>query len=240
MIPVRRKSRKGPTPQHPFDILHGTDTGQLIPGDELATGHRHDRHITAYHGAAPSLFRKVIARWQPFAQHPLEQTAFVDIGAGKGRAMLLASEFTFRRVIGVELHPALAAATRSNIERYQATHTTPPMHIHEADVMSLRMPTGPCLLFLYNPFGIVMMDRFLDRLAKLFKDRPGQLDVLYVNDEQRELIQQEHKSFRELWRGRIHLSHEDRDADKRIITHDAEGLYVTTGYEDCGIWRLNP
>jgi hypothetical protein len=240
MIPVRRKSRKGPTPKHPFDILHGTDTGQLIPGDELATGHRHDRHITAYHGAAPSLFRKVIDRWQTFAQHPLEQTAFIDIGAGKGRAMLLASEFPFRRITGIELHPALAAATRSNIERYQAANTTPPMHIHEADVMSLRMPTGPCLLFLYNPFGLVLLDHFLTRLAKLFKDRPGQLDILYVNDEQRQLIQQEHKNLRELWHGRIHLSHEDRDADKRIITHDAEGLYVTTGYEDCGIWRLNP
>jgi hypothetical protein len=238
MIPVRRKPRKGPTPQHPFDILHGTDTGQLIPGDDLATGHRHDRYITAYHGAAPSLFRKVMDRWLPFAQHPLERTAFVDIGAGKGRAMLLATEYPFRRIVGVELHPALAAATRSNMEHYQATHITQPMSIHEADVMGFRMPAGPCLVFLFNPFDIMLMDRFLERLAKQFKNRPGELDLIYINDEQRDLIQQSHKQFRELWRGRIFLSHEDRDADKAIIAHDADGLYVTTGYEDCGIWRL--
>jgi hypothetical protein len=240
MIPARRKRRKGPTPKHPFDILHGTCTGSLIPGDDLSTGHRHDRHITAYHGAAPSLFRKLLARWQPLAQHPIPRTAFVDIGAGKGRAMLLASELPFRRITGVELHPALAAAARTNIQRYQSTHTTPPISLHEADVMSLRMPTGPCLLFLFNPFGIVLMDRFLDRLARQFKNRPGELDILYVNDEQRDLFRDHHKQFTELWRDRIFLSHEDRDADKAIITHDADGLYVTSGYEDCGIWRLKP
>jgi hypothetical protein len=240
MIPVRRRRRKGPSPQHPFDRQHGTDTGSLIPGDDLATGHRHDRHITAYHGAAPSLFRKLMRRWQPLAQQPMESINFIDIGAGKGRAMLLAAEMPFRRIIGVELHPALAAAARTNIETFQATHTTPPMRLNEADVMQLRMPVGPCLLFLFNPFDIVLMDRFLDRIAGQFKNRPGELDLLYVNDEQRELLQSHHRQFEELWRGRIHLSHEDREADKAIISHDADGLYVTTGYEDCGIWRLRP
>ncbi len=240
MIPVRRKRRKGPTPAHPFDTLHGTDTGNLIPGDDLATGHRHDRHITAYHGVAPSLFRKLMARWQTLAQHPVEKTAFLDIGAGKGRAMLLASELPFRRIVGVELHPALAAAARSNVEHWQAMYPTPPIRVEEADAMALRMPAGPCLLFLFNPFDVVLMDRLLDRLKQQFQKRPGELDLLYVNDEQREMMQDYHKEFRELWRGRIHHSHEDRAADKAIIEHDAGDMYVTTGYEDCGIWRLQP
>ncbi len=239
MIPARRKRRKGPAPRHPFDLLHGTETGSLIPGDDLATGHRHDRHITAYHGVAPSLFGKLLARWQSAALHPVEHTAFVDIGAGKGRAMLLAAQHPFRRVTCVELHPALAAAARNNIELYQQTHETPPMRLMEGDVMQMRMPAGPCLLFLFNPFDFLLMDRLLDRLERLFQNRPGELDLLYVNDEQREVLRDFHPRFRELWRGRIFLSHEDRDADKAIITHDADGLYVTTGYEDCGIWRLS-
>jgi SAM-dependent methyltransferase len=238
MIPARRRQRRGPAPVHPFDQLHGTDTGSLIPGEDLATGHRHDRHITAYHGVAPSLFRKLLDRWQPLAQRPLEQTAFLDIGAGKGRAMLLAAEYPFRRIVGVELHPALAAAARSNIERWQANHTGPAMRLEEGDAMRLRMPAGPCVVFLFNPFDIVLMDRLLDRLKSQFRDRRNELDILYVNDEQRRLIQEEHPQFQELWRGRLHHSREDRAADKAIIEHDADGLYVTTGYEDCGIWRL--
>ena len=235
MIQARPRKRRGLSPLHPFDRLNGTDTGSLIPGEDLATGHRHDRHITAYHGVAPSLFSKLIAKWQTLAQHPVERTAFIDIGAGKGRAMLLATEYPFRRIVGVELHPALAAAARENVDRSMARKSlfasfSIPIRIEEGDAMRLRMPCGPCLAILFN--------RFLTRLTRQFRARPGELDILYVNDEQRRLVQEEHPAFQELWRGRIHLSHEDRDADKAIISHDADGLYVTTGYEDCGIWRL--
>ena len=171
---------------HPFDTLHGTDTGALIPGEDLATGHRHDRHITAYHGTAPSLFRKLIAHWRRQARHPVEKTAFVDVGAGKGRAMLLAAELPFRRILGIELHPALAAAARRNVQRFAAKHIAPSMTIEEADVMRLRMPAGPCCIFLFNPFDLVLMDRFLDKLTRDFSGREGDLDLLYVNDEQRD------------------------------------------------------
>ena len=238
MIAAHRRRRSGPPPVHPFDALHGTDTGALIPGDELATGHRHDRHITAYHGTAPSLFRKLMAQWQRQARHPLEKTAFVDVGAGKGRAMLLAGELPFRRIVGIELHPALAAAARRNVEQFAAKHVAPAMRVEEADVMRLRVPAGPCCVFLFNPFDLVLMDRFLDKLTRDFRGRESDLDLLYVNDEQRDLILQEYPRFEEVWRGRIHLSHEDRDADKAIIAHCANGLYVTSGYEDCSIWRL--
>lgn len=239
MIKPRAGRQHGTAPVHPFDHSHGTSTGSLIPGDALATGHRHDRHITAYHGAAPSLFRKLMARWRSLASHAIERTAFIDIGAGKGRAMLLAAEYPFRRVAGVELHPALAATARQNVDRWQAKHTGPPIRLQEGDAMGLRMPSGPCLVFLFNPFDAVLMDRLLTRLVRQFRHRPGELELLYVNDEQRRLMLEEHASFKELWRGRIHLSQEDRDADKAIIAHDAAGLYVTTGYEDCGIWRLH-
>ncbi len=223
---------------HPFDALHGTETGALIPGEDLQTGHRHDRFITAYHGTAPSLFSKLMLQWRKVSQHPIEQTAFVDVGAGKGRAMLLAAALPFRRILGVELHPMLAAAARENTEHYQGRFNTPAMRLEEADAMTLRMPAGPCCLFLFNPFDLVLMDRFLDRLTRQFVGREQDLEMLYVNDEQRPMMQHEHPRFRELWHGRIFLSHEDRDADKATIAHCADGLYVTSGYEDCSIWKL--
>ncbi len=232
------RRRTGPVPAHPFDLANGTDTGALIPGEDLATGHRHDRFITAYHGVAPSLFHKLVTRWRSLSAHPIERTAFVDIGAGKGRAMLLAATMPFRRIVGVELHPALAAAARANLEQFQEKHGAPRIRLEEADVMALRMPAGPCCVFVFNPFDLVLMDRFLDRLQRQFTGRECDLELLYANDEQRKLILEEHPRFRELWRGRIFLSREDRNADKAIIAHCADGMYVTTGYEDCSIWKL--
>src|SRR5713226_561215 len=45
------------------------------------------------------------------------RVTFVDLGCGKGRALILAHEAGFRNLIGVEMSPKLAAAARSNLQR---------------------------------------------------------------------------------------------------------------------------
>src|SRR6202012_4517788 len=92
--------------RHPFDVANNVRTSGLIAGRHLKTGHSHDRHATAYYGVAPSVFHRLIQRWRrtkPIA--PIDDFTFIDIGAGMGRAVLLASETPFRQVLGVELHP---------------------------------------------------------------------------------------------------------------------------------------
>jgi len=105
---LQMAKKKARFPKHPFDVEHGTDTGGLTPGVELKTGHENDRHNTAYYGIAPSLFRRFVTQWRKLPPpHRLSSYSFIDIGAGKGRAMLLASEFNFREVVisGAEKYP---------------------------------------------------------------------------------------------------------------------------------------
>jgi len=85
-------------------------------GRHLKSGHRHDRHSTAYYGVAPSVFEALVKRWlksRPSAR--VEEFTFVDVGAGMGRAMLLAARMPFRAVVGAELNPALAKIAQRNL-----------------------------------------------------------------------------------------------------------------------------
>src|SRR5947207_9000390 len=94
---------------HPFDLRHGVDTSGLIGGGELRSGHRNDVFNTAYYGMSPSRFQRVMEYWIADQTHAaLEDYCFVDLGCGKGRAVMMASEFAFREVVGVELHASLA------------------------------------------------------------------------------------------------------------------------------------
>ena len=94
-----------PPPQHPFDQIHGVETSGLIAAGNLITGHPNDSHVTAYYGVAPSILRTLIACWRDTPPpHPIHSYTFIDYGAGKGRAMLVASELPFRKVIGIELN----------------------------------------------------------------------------------------------------------------------------------------
>ena len=86
---------------HPFDERYGVDTGGLIGGGELRSGHRNDAFNTAYYGMAPSRFQWVMEYWIADQTHAaLENYSFVDLGCGKGRAVMMASEFGFREVVG--------------------------------------------------------------------------------------------------------------------------------------------
>src|SRR5580704_13113381 len=80
---------------HPFDEKYGTDTGGYLSPQEIATGRAHDAFNFGYSAIAPSVFREACRRWRdtlPVAAQRLTAYSFVDLGAGKGRALLLAAE----------------------------------------------------------------------------------------------------------------------------------------------------
>ena len=224
--------------RHPFDEANGVRTSGLVAGRHLKSGHLHDRHATAYYGVAPSVFRSLIQRWRrsrPAA--PLEETTFVDVGAGMGRAMLLAAEMPFDAVIGVELNPTLVRIARRNLAVWRkAGRARAPMRLVCGDAAEFAFADGPCVGFLFNPFGAAVLRRLLKSMAAQFAGRPGELDILYVNNEQEGVLEAT-AGFVRLFHGRIRRSRADAVADRRILANQPEGEYASDDYEDCSIWR---
>lgn len=213
-------------------------TSGLIAGRHLKTGHVHDRHATAYYGVAPSVFRSLVARWRKTGPPgAFQETTLIDIGAGMGRAVLLAAEMPFREVVGVELHPTLLRIARRNLAVWRkAGRARSPMRMESGDAVQFKFPAGPCVAFLFNPFGAVVMRRWLRTVARAFRNRAGELDILYVNNEQ-EGVMEEQRGLVRLFHGKIRRSREDAIADHRILTNQPDGEYASAPYEDCSIWR---
>jgi SAM-dependent methyltransferase len=236
--------------RHPFDLEFGVRTSGLIAGRHLKSGHRHDRHNTAYYGVAPSVFQAMIVRWRrsrPVA--PIDEFTFVDLGAGMGRAVLLASELPFKAVVGVELHPGLARIARRNMAAWRAAgraagpfgklragSALAPMRMVCGDATEFRWPAGPCVAFLFNPFGAAVMRRVLAALAKGFAGRAGELDLLYVNNEQERVLERQ-AGFARVFQGEVRRSRADAIADHKILANQPDGEYASFHWEDCSIWR---
>jgi SAM-dependent methyltransferase len=241
---IRPRDLLKPTthPIHPFDQIHGTDTSGLVPARDLVTGHPNDEHVTAYYGVAPSILRTLVQHWLATnPPHHITDYTFLDIGAGKGRAVLLASEFPFRQVIGVELNPAMAAIARSNAEIWRRAHTadptasaTAPIQIVEDDALNLAFPSTPTLVFLFHPFEDPVLKLLLRHIETIFANRRGALDLLYVNAEHGATLDR-HPAFTLLWQGQVPMSPEDHTADLEAIAQQQE--YGSTGDELCAIYR---
>jgi SAM-dependent methyltransferase len=230
------------TPLHPFDQVHGTDTSGLVPASDLVTGHENDEHVTAYYGVAPSILRTLIDRWLATdPPHHITDYTFLDVGAGKGRAVLLASEFPFRRVVGVELNAAMAAIAQANVDLWRRDHKADPtatviapIRIVHGDALEYELPKHPTLVFLFHPFEAPVLKLFLRQIESSFADRPDTLDLLYVNAEHGSTLDR-HPAFKLLWQGSVPMSPEDHAADLEAIAQQTE--YGSTGDELCAIYR---
>lgn len=224
--------------RHPFDTTFCVETSGLVCGRDLSTGHAHDRYNTAYFGVAPSVFQALFAHWQDVPRSSaLEQYSFIDLGCGMGRAMLLAAAMPFRDVLGVELNPELAAMAQKNVQLWKAAgRARCGMRVLCGDATEFEFPDNPCVAFLFNPFGRTVLRRLLKNLGRVFANRPGQLDMLYVNHECGNLFKQ-HGGFTPLWSGSIYKSPADEEADRKIIYNQPEGEYAPSEYESCSAYR---
>jgi hypothetical protein len=236
-----------PPPQHPFDQIHGVETSGLIPAGHLTTGHPNDTHVTAYYGVAPSILRTLIDLWRATNPlHPIDHYTFLDFGAGKGRAMLVASEFSFHQIIGIELNPTLADIAQLNLDRWIASHaadtTAPPLapiHLYEQDALTFDLPGTPTLAFLFHPFEAPVLKLLLRRIEASFAKKSGTpapaFDLLYVNAECRNILDR-HPAFTRLFLGSVAMSPEDHAADIAAIAQQKD--YGSTGDEECAIYRF--
>lgn len=208
--------RPGPdTGPHPFDLAYNVDTTGLVWGEALSTepGKHDDAKYwaTGYYGVAPSSFEDALKR----LSLDWSQLSFIDIGCGKGRALLLALRHPFRQAIGVELSPELALIASANLLsfsapwRMQATRAS----VITCDATSYTFPDGPLLLFLYHPFAAPVMERFLNHLAHTLKARPRPIYLLYANPELATLLDRTGFLSR-VWDIHFPMSQEDVAADR--------------------------
>jgi SAM-dependent methyltransferase len=131
-----------------------------------------------YQPTEPALFREMIeSLGVDFSQY-----TFIDVGSGKGRTLLMASEYPFRRVIGIELMPELHRVAEENIRQFPAERR------HCADVQALcgdavafEFPREPLVLYLFNPLPEAGLKRMMQNLEQSVAESPRDIRVIYHN-----------------------------------------------------------
>lgn len=203
----------GKTVRHPFDVDYAVDTSGLIWGEALQQPSRDGAAYwaTGYYGISPSAFTAALGR----LQLDWSRFSFVDVGCGKGRAMLLALRFPFKQVIGVELSSALASTAERNLQVFQAPWRLPQVttEVRRGDATTFLFPAGPLLVFLYHPFAAPVMRRFLDHMSQSFPDRKREVYLLYANPELEALLVERTGAI-QLWKQTFALTPEEGAADR--------------------------
>jgi SAM-dependent methyltransferase len=215
------------TAEHEFDRRYGVDTSGLVWSVDLKTGSRSDAWNTAYYGIGPSVFHRVMAQVPESLQGV---GTFIDLGCGKGRALLLASEYPFAQVVGVEIAPQLHRIAVENVGRYTAARYAEgrsdiaPMSVVLEDAAQYQFPAGPLVVYLYHPFCRPVLDKVVRNLSSSLAEQPREAAVIYINHELRDVLDRA-PYLQQVWNATVEMDASDRLADR-----------VGSSAEDCAIY----
>lgn len=139
---------------------HETVSEHLLGIDTAEWHEQHDAQRPDFRGYAPTSYRD----WNAIRPYIVANTrsAFIDYGAGLGRVTALAARLPFRRVIGVEFDPDLAARGNANLRI--ARRLIAQAHIICADATTLEVPPDAGVFFFCNPFTGPILSAVLDRV----------------------------------------------------------------------------
>ena len=129
-----------------------------------------------YEPTPAEVFFEMIARI-PFDPR---EFVFVDLGSGKGKVLMLAAQYPFRRVVGVELWEDLHRIALENLDSFRQCPGC------AAEVTSMRMdaadyplPEEPLVLYFFNPFPEAVLLRVLSNLRESLARAPRRVYVLF-------------------------------------------------------------
>jgi SAM-dependent methyltransferase len=146
-----------------FDIRYGTSTGGWIPTSQLQINSSTIDHSVRYQATKARPFRKLLER----LSFP-KNSVFVDVGSGKGKTLLIASGYGFKRVSGIDFSPYLCEIARSNADVYRTRSGCKEVVIEiiESDIVEYNIRSDENVFYLYNPFDEIILKTFLDNLRK--------------------------------------------------------------------------
>jgi len=162
---------------HPIDRELGIDTSGLVGTGEIHQDKGLTTLINPYIGSQPSIVRKGLAALGDCAEY-----TFVDFGGGKGRAVVVASEFPFRNIMGIELSPSLAGTARSNASRIALQFPDrSTVTIANANVSDFVLPPGRLACFNYHAFGLELLSEVVQKFEALLRGNTPHMFFVYYN-----------------------------------------------------------
>lgn len=165
-IPRRGLPKLTPELEDDFDRRYGVETARTVQvvvasSPNLAHGERYQ--TTSEAGIRWCIENAGLAP---------QTTTFVDLGCGKGRTLIIAAQYPFSRVVGVEYSAELAAVCERNLRSVDSLERCA---VVNEDAERFAFPDGDLLIYMYNPFKPELARKVLARLA----DHPAKVALAY-------------------------------------------------------------
>jgi SAM-dependent methyltransferase len=170
--PERRRRRSGDV-EYDWDYRVDTTSATVSFRNRLL-GIFH----SPYQATEAALFHEMVGG----LQIDYRKFTFLDLGSGKGRTLLMASDYPFHRIVGVEVLPELHRVAEENIRKYRSERQK--CFRIEAicgDARQFIFPKEPTVIYLFNPFPESLFKEVVVNLEHAMREDRQPVYVLYHN-----------------------------------------------------------
>jgi hypothetical protein len=166
MLRSRDAARARTAADRAFDAERNVDTAAWVRTPDLVTDSPNRELAIRYQPSSREEFALLMDKLD--VRH--EDFVFVDYGSGKGKVLLMAAEYPFKRIVGVEFSEPLDRIARQNVQSLGADAAR--VETLVLDATEFEPPSEPLVLYFFHPFELPVMRRVLARVRASLEREP--------------------------------------------------------------------
>ena len=172
-----------------FDIKYKTDTCSWKKLDDLTIESNYRGISFGYQPTRVVPLRKLFKKIESLIP---SYDGFVDFGCGKGRPLLIAAEFGFRKAIGVDFAHELCEIAKNNCAVYKRkTGTKTEFRILISDAADYSINNDENVFYMYNPCKEIVLKKIIDNIQSSIHKQPRRILIIYHNPQPNNVIEQQ-------------------------------------------------
>ena len=160
-----------------FDLRHNIDTASEADLGDLKIESENIQYGAKYMGSDPKAIRELFDNFK--IDH--EKFVFIDLGSGKGRVLFVASDYPYKKIIGVEFAEDLNDIAQKNIKNYRSKNQKC-KNIESIclDAAKFEIPEEPLVFYLFNPFSEKVLTQVLKNIETSLEKNPREIYIMYL------------------------------------------------------------
>ncbi len=169
-----------------YDFRNGLNTTTWVRFKELTVQGNDIERSRPYQPTRVVPLRRLLRKVRPSLP---ANSVLLDIGCGKARVLLIASEFDFDTVRGVEFARELCEIAGDNCTKYKdSTKSRTNFEIIEGDAANYQIRADENVFFLFNPFDGVILSKVINNISNSLRDNPRKVLLICNNLQHPEVI----------------------------------------------------
>jgi 16S rRNA G966 N2-methylase RsmD len=169
-----------------FDNWYGVETNKLEIVDRVDTDSENWKYATRYRATSAGFLRHLLTR-MPIN---FSEFIFIDVGSGKGRVLLEAASFPFRRIVGIEFSSRLHEIAKKSVRKFsENARAVTNIELCCIDAVDYELPKEHTICYMYNPFGAEVLEQVMKNIETSLCSSKRRFILVYLNPTSPEVIQ---------------------------------------------------